>query len=62
MANEKIKVTFTGSQVGCTEPQRRTLRALGLRKRMTTRVHDKTAVICGMIRKVEHLVTVEPAN
>jgi len=62
MANEKIKVTFTGSQAGCTEPQRRTLRALGLRKRMSSRVHEKTAAIAGMVKAVEHLVTVEPAN
>jgi len=59
MANEKVKVTLTGSYAGCTQPQRGTLRALGLRKRQHTREHDATPVVLGMIEAVKHLVTVE---
>jgi large subunit ribosomal protein L30 len=61
MATAKIKVTLSGSYIGCIEPQRRTLRALGLRKHGDSRVHEATPVINGMISAVKHLVTVEQA-
>jgi len=61
MATEKIKVTLTGSYTGCKAPQRGTLRALGLRKRMQTREHNATPQILGMVKAVEHLVKVEAA-
>ena len=61
MATEKIKVTLTGSYTCCKVPQRGTLRALGLRKRMQTREHNATPQILGMVEAVKHLVTVEPA-
>jgi len=62
MANGKIKVTLTGSYIGCKEPQKRTLRALGLRKRDDSRVHDVNPVILGMVDTVKHVVTVEPVD
>jgi large subunit ribosomal protein L30 len=55
----KIKITQTKSKIGAPERQKRTLAALGLRKMQQTVEHDDTPVILGMIRKVEHLVTVE---
>ncbi len=55
----KIKVTQTKSKIGAPERQKRTLIALGLRKMNQTVEHDDNPVILGMIRKVEHLVTVE---
>jgi len=55
----KIKVTQTKSKIGAPERQKRTLTALGLRKMNQTVEHDDTPVILGMIRKVEHLVTVK---
>jgi large subunit ribosomal protein L30 len=60
MANGKIKVTLTGSYIGCKEPQKRTLRALGLRKRDDSRIHDTTPAVLGMVDAVKHEVTVEP--
>jgi len=55
----KIKITQTKSKIGAPERQKRTLAALGLRKMQQTVEHDDTPVILGMIKKVEHLVTVE---
>lgn len=62
MAKGKVKVTLTGSHCGCTQPQRATLRALGLRKRDDSREHNLTPVIEGMIDKVRHLVEVNPVS
>ena len=62
MANDKMKVTLTGSYVGCTDKQRGTLRALGLRKRHAQREHEVTPVFLGMLDKVKHLVEVEPVE
>lgn len=55
----KLKITLTRSLIGRPEDQRATVRALGLGKTNSTVEQDDTAVIRGMIRKVEHLVTVE---
>lgn len=55
----KLKITLTRSLIGRPEDQRATVRALGLGKTNSFVEQDDTAVIRGMIRKVEHLVTVE---
>jgi large subunit ribosomal protein L30 len=41
------------------EKQKRTIRALGLRRTYSTVVHKDTPQIRGMIAKVQHLVEVE---
>jgi large subunit ribosomal protein L30 len=61
MANEKIIITLRRGYAGCTQPQRGTLRALGLRRREQSRVHEATPAILGMVQAVAHMVTVEPA-
>lgn len=58
----KLKVTQVKSGVGRSESQNRTLEGLGLRGPHTHKVLQDTAAIRGMIRKVSHLVTVEPAD
>jgi large subunit ribosomal protein L30 len=55
----KLKITLTRSLIGRPEIQRATVKALGLGKISSSVFQDDTAVIKGMIRKVEHLVTVE---
>lgn len=55
----KLKITLTRSLIGRPEDQRATVKALGLGKMNSSIVQDDTASIKGMIRKVEHLVTVE---
>ncbi len=60
MAKKKqIKVTQVRSVIGRPEKQRRTVRALGLRKINHTVVHQDTPQIRGMIAKVNHLISVE---
>ena len=55
----KLSVTQTKSGIGYKEDQKRTLKALGLRRMNQTVVHDDSAAVRGMINKVRHLVTVE---
>ena len=54
-----LKVTQVRSSIGVKPKQRGTLRALGLHGISTTREHEDTAVIRGMIAKVPHLIKVE---
>ncbi len=55
----KLKVTWTKSAIGYAADQKRTIRALGLRRLNHTVEHDDTAVVRGMLNKVEHLVKYE---
>jgi large subunit ribosomal protein L30 len=54
-----IKVTQTGSPIRRTQDQRATLVGLGLNKMHRTRELEDTPEVRGMIRKVQHMVTVE---
>jgi large subunit ribosomal protein L30 len=54
----KISVTWDRSGINQKEDQKRTIRALGLRKLGQTVEHDDNRTIRGMILKVRHLVTV----
>lgn len=58
-ATKKIRVTLVRSPIGYPEPQKRTVRALGLRRMHQTVEHTDTPAIRGMITKVVHLVQVE---
>lgn len=58
MANT-VKVTQTGSSIGCTEKQKANLRGLGLRGRHKSCELEDTPAVRGMIEKVKHLVVVE---
>ncbi|OGQ96252.1 MAG: 50S ribosomal protein L30 [Deltaproteobacteria bacterium RIFOXYD12_FULL_57_12] len=57
MAND-IKVTLTKSMIGSTRKIRATLIGLGLTRRQKTVIRKDTPEIRGMVRKVQHLVTV----
>lgn len=57
----KLKITLTRSLIGRPEDQRATVKALGLGKMNSSVIQEDNAAIKGMIRKVEHLVTVEQA-
>jgi len=54
-----IKVTQTGSPIRRTKDQRATLVGLGLNKMHRTRELEDSPEVRGMIRKVQHMVTVE---
>jgi len=56
---KKIKITQVKSGIHRPKRQKQTLEALGLRKMHATVEHEATPQILGMVRKVEHLVTVE---
>jgi large subunit ribosomal protein L30 len=55
----KLKITQVHSAINRVEKQKRTIRALGIRRLHHTVVHEDTPQIRGMIRVVHHLVTVE---
>jgi large subunit ribosomal protein L30 len=57
--SKKLRITLTKSPIGYTVRQKRTVRALGLRKMHQTVELDDTATVRGMVDKVRHLVTVE---
>lgn len=55
----RLKVTQVRSTIDRKEPQKRTIKALGLGRPHSTVIHNDTPQIRGMIRAVTHLVTVE---
>jgi large subunit ribosomal protein L30 len=62
MAKKKVKtltVTLVKSPIGYSERQKRTVRALGLRKLMQSVEHSDTPALRGMIAKVPHLLRVD---
>ncbi len=59
---KKIKITLVKSPIDRPERQKETLKALGLNKMNASREVEATPQILGMVRKVEHMVTVEEAK
>lgn len=55
----KLKITQIRSTIDRKEPQKRTIKALGLGKINRTVIHEATPQIRGMVKSVIHLVTVE---
>jgi len=65
MANNaagRVKVTQVGSPIARRHDQRETLIGLGLNKMDRSRVLEDTPAVRGMIKKVAHLLRVEPAG
>ena len=57
--NAQIKVTLVRSTIGCIEPQKAVVAALGLKKIRSFKIHNENPCILGMVKKVNHLVKVE---
>jgi len=57
----KVKVKQVKSSIKRLQNQKRTLEALGLRGIGKEVIHDASPTILGMIKKVEHLVSVSEA-
>lgn len=55
----KLKVTWKKSAIGYKQNQRRTIRALGLKRLGQTVEHSDSLAIRGMINTVRHLVEVQ---
>jgi large subunit ribosomal protein L30 len=58
----KLKITQVKSGIGRSKQQNLTLEGLGLRGPRKTVVLADTVEIRGMIRKVSHLIAVEPVE
>ncbi|MGZ5286704.1 MAG: 50S ribosomal protein L30 [Flavisolibacter sp.] len=56
---KKLKITLVKSPIDRPERQKLTLQALGLNKMNASREVEATPQILGMVRKVEHMITVE---
>lgn len=54
-----IKVTLVRSPIGYPEPQKATVRALGLRRLHQTVEHQDKPAVRGMLAKVIHMIRVE---
>jgi large subunit ribosomal protein L30 len=59
---QKLKVTLVRSGIGRPGDQCATLLGLGLKRLNRSKVLEDTPAIRGMIRKVQHLVRVQPAD
>jgi large subunit ribosomal protein L30 len=58
---KKKKITLVKSPIDRPERQKQTLKALGLNKLNASREVEATPQILGMVRKVEHMLTVAEA-
>ena len=58
----KLKVTLVRSTIDHTHKQKETVRGLGLRRLNHSVELEDTHAIRGMIRKVQHLIEVEPVR
>lgn len=58
----KIRITQLKSGIGTTPRQRATLKALGLKRIRHEVIQEESPAITGMLKKVGHLVQVEPAK
>lgn len=54
-----IKVTLVRSPIGYPEPQKATVRALGLHRMHQTVEHKDTPALRGMLAKVIHMIRIE---
>lgn len=59
---KKIKITLAKSIIGAKENHKNTVKALGLGKISSSRVHEITPQILGMINLVGYLIKVEEIN
>lgn len=57
--NKILRVTLVKSPIGFPEPQKRTIKALGLRRMHQTIEHEDTPALRGMLNAVIHLVKIE---
>jgi large subunit ribosomal protein L30 len=55
---KKLEITQVRSGIGRQGVQRRTLEALGIRRHQQSVIQEDSPAIRGMIRRVEHLVSV----
>ncbi len=54
-----LRITLVKSPIGFPEPQKRTVRALGLRRMHQTVEHEDSLALRGMLNSVIHLLQIE---
>lgn len=59
MAEKTLKITWIKSTINCSQRQKNTVKALGLRRLGQSVEHTDSPAVRGMIHKVAHLVQVE---
>lgn len=55
----QLRITWKKSAIGYSKRQKRTVRALGLKRLNHTVEHEDTPSIRGMVAAVQHLITIE---
>jgi large subunit ribosomal protein L30 len=58
----KLKIRQVKSTIHRSGAQKKTIRALGIRRMHQTVVHEDNPCIRGMVKKVQHLLEVEEVN
>ena len=58
----KLKITLVRSAIDRPETQKLTVKGLGLNKLNSVVVREDNESIRGMIRKIQHLVAIEPVE
>ena len=58
----KLRITWVKSGIGYAEVQKKTIKALGLKRLNQSVIHNDCASIRGMVHKVRHLIKVEAAS
>ncbi len=58
----RLRVTWVKSAIGYSQDQKRTIKALGLRRLNQSVEHEDCSSLRGMIMKVRHLLRVEEAK
>ena len=58
----KLRVTWVKSDIGYSRDQKRTIKALGLRRLNHSVIHEDRGSLRGMLTKVRHLLKVEAAD
>ena len=62
MSVARLRVTWVKSAIGYSQDQKRTIKALGLRRLNQSVEHEDCSSLRGMITKVRHLLSVEEAK
>jgi large subunit ribosomal protein L30 len=55
----KIRIQWVRSQIGYAQDQRKTIKALGLKRLHQSVEHEDSPTIRGMVHKVRHMLEVE---
>lgn len=61
-ATKQLRITFLKSGIGYSETQKRTLKALGLRRLGDVVTKDDSPSVRGMVAAVSHLIQVEEVS